>query len=285
MIKISQSYLSTNLYLSPHWHSRLPWYLLMALVSGVGTLLIHLFLPDQLSMAQLLIHAAKEALGYTLALVVADALLHGFSQGFKKLSVGKAWFILLFTSQLGFFVLYGLGEWLPFFMPREEDRAGLSAGQMYTKLLPITLILCAIWIEHLRRVTLWQQKTPVNIKSPNAPSATMEPAANLCMVEGMAEPIDSEQLLAVQADENYCHFYSLGNHKVMHRVTLKAVRETLPHNFVVTHRSWLVNLDHVSAINKNGRQGEVLLSGLSAVVPVSRGCFAQVLLRMQDNQR
>lgn len=266
------SYLQYPLYLTERWQCRLNWYGLVLLVTVSSTLLVHLFLPAGLGWSQLLVHALHEGLGYCLAFALVDSWMHGLRPGFRELTVGKTWLLLFVGSQMGFFVLYAVGTLIPWLMPDSGNRAGLATSEIYWRLLPFNLIIIALWIEHLRQVTLWRADTtarqPFQPASSCASGTDDRPATLL--LGGQDASVALDDLVAVRADENYCHLFVQNGSRVLHRVPLKKLLEELPDNFIQTHRSWVVSRDFVEVLNKSGRQGTIKMRAFNEPVPVSR---------------
>lgn len=82
-----------------------------------------------------------------------------------------------------------------------------------------------------------------------------------------------KDILYFEALQNYVRLYTATENFVIDS-TLKDLEQKLPANFLKTHRSYIVNLDHVQAYE----EGSVLLG--KDYAPVSRSCTAEVKNRL-----
>jgi DNA-binding LytR/AlgR family response regulator len=86
------------------------------------------------------------------------------------------------------------------------------------------------------------------------------------------------EILFAEAMENYVAIYS-GDKKIITHSTLKSVQESLPpKQFVQTHKSYIVNMDQISAI-----EGNVLHVG-PYQVPVSKYLKEAVFEKILNNK-
>jgi DNA-binding LytR/AlgR family response regulator len=82
--------------------------------------------------------------------------------------------------------------------------------------------------------------------------------------ENKLEKINFEDILFVEAMENYVAIHS-GDKKIMTHLTLKMLQEKLPpHQFIQPHKSFLVAIDKISSI-----EGNILHAG-KAQIPISK---------------
>lgn len=87
-----------------------------------------------------------------------------------------------------------------------------------------------------------------------------------------------EDILFVKADGSYCLITTEENEYIL-SVPLKTLEESLPtNNFMRVHRSYVVNLNKIEALNDN--QEYLSLSG-SKQIPVSRRFKSEVLNRLR----
>lgn len=83
-------------------------------------------------------------------------------------------------------------------------------------------------------------------------------------------PVDS--ILYLQADHIYAQIFTIGGNKIIQRKSLTDLMEQLPtENFVQTHRSFVINIQHLNRWDKH----HVYVG--ECAVPVSRGRRKQVL--------
>lgn len=87
------------------------------------------------------------------------------------------------------------------------------------------------------------------------------------------ERVDIQDVLFIEADVNYCLIH-LEDRKYVLKVSLTELSKRLPSNqFLLTHRSYLVNQKKITSVNL--KEGTVLVGGRS--IPLSRRNKAMVL--------
>ena len=90
------------------------------------------------------------------------------------------------------------------------------------------------------------------------------------------------EILAVTAAANYVEFVLCDQRRVLMRSTLAAIEEELgPRGFVRTHRSWLVNSGHVTALRSEG-SGDYRIELPQLTVPLSRR-FPAALAELRED--
>lgn len=88
------------------------------------------------------------------------------------------------------------------------------------------------------------------------------------------------EILAVSSAGNYAEFVLADGRKPLMRMTLSALETELgPRGFVRTHRSWLVNAAHVTALTPDG-SGDYTVGLPALSVPLSRR-FPEALARLR----
>lgn len=79
-------------------------------------------------------------------------------------------------------------------------------------------------------------------------------------------PIPLSEIIYIEAMNNYCRIFRVGNVCTMTRMTMKSLIELLPpEGFIRIHRSFVVSLDKITGFNKS----EVTLVG-GKTIPVGR---------------
>jgi DNA-binding LytR/AlgR family response regulator len=68
--------------------------------------------------------------------------------------------------------------------------------------------------------------------------------------EGRFEKIVLNDIVYIEALENYIAI-STKEKKWLTHITLKSVQDQLPGNFLQTHKSWVVNMEHIKAVDTN----------------------------------
>ena len=90
-------------------------------------------------------------------------------------------------------------------------------------------------------------------------------------------PTSTPALLAAEAHGNYAACWSIGRERELRRTTLTALlAETDDPAVVRCHRSWLVNLRHVTGVSGNAQGLQLTVEGLDREVPVSRTHLSRV---------
>lgn len=81
-------------------------------------------------------------------------------------------------------------------------------------------------------------------------------------------PVKPEEIIYCRADDSYTHFYLLSDlHYVVSR-NLKDFEEVLsPHNFFRIHKSYIININHISMVKK--ADGVTVLMSNNIELPVS----------------
>ena len=75
--------------------------------------------------------------------------------------------------------------------------------------------------------------------------------------------INYDDILFVEALQNYVAVYTTGKKLITHS-TLKSVQQSLPENFIQPHKSYIINMNHVTAIEGN------ILHSHGYQVPISK---------------
>jgi len=90
----------------------------------------------------------------------------------------------------------------------------------------------------------------------------------------MALQLDASSLVYVKSEGNYVDVFHVENEKIVKtlvRSSLKDIEEQLPQpRFFRCHRSFIISLLHIQSVSGNARNLEVLLSGVTDSIPVSR---------------
>lgn len=92
------------------------------------------------------------------------------------------------------------------------------------------------------------------------------------------EKISFNDLLFAEAMENYVALYTNGKKMITH-ATLKSLQSALPSYFIQPHKSYLVNINHISSI-----EGNILHLGGQYQVPISKYLKEDVLERIVNNK-
>ena len=91
---------------------------------------------------------------------------------------------------------------------------------------------------------------------------------------GKIEKIATQDIFYCQASGDYVEIYQQSR-ALVYSGSLKGITEQLPTIFVRVHRSYVVNLDKVISLKRDGENGYLILSNQTQI-PVSRRMMPQV---------
>jgi hypothetical protein len=91
---------------------------------------------------------------------------------------------------------------------------------------------------------------------------------------GKIEKIPIQDIFYCQASGDYVEIY-LQSRELLYSGSLKSIAEQLPTTFVRVHRSYVVNIDKVISMKRDGENGYLILSN-ETQIPVSRRMMPQV---------
>lgn len=91
---------------------------------------------------------------------------------------------------------------------------------------------------------------------------------------GKIEKIATQDIFYCQASGDYVEIY-LQKRELLFSGSLKSIAEQLPTTFVRVHRSYVVNIDKVTSLKREGENGYLVLSN-DTQIPVSRRMMPQV---------
>lgn len=93
--------------------------------------------------------------------------------------------------------------------------------------------------------------------------------------------INTDEIIRVEANSNYSHFYFINRPKAIVSKTLKAFEDQLTaHNFFRVHQSHLINLKYVEAVKSN--DGDYVLLQHGHTVEISRRKKADFLQKLRS---
>ena len=92
--------------------------------------------------------------------------------------------------------------------------------------------------------------------------------------------VNSNDIIRIEAQNNYSHFYFINRNKILISKTLKEFDEQLtPHNFFRVHQSHLINLNYVEAVQSTDGDYVLLVQGHK--VEISRRKKAEFLQKIK----
>ena len=97
--------------------------------------------------------------------------------------------------------------------------------------------------------------------------------------------VECSSIILVSAEENYCQVVVLNDPSVsstLVRSTFQSVEQTLQgERFIRVHRSYLINVDHVERVHREGRRFLVKMQNWENEVPVAKSRLDDVLKRLE----
>ena len=243
-------------------------------------------------MAFTTVYALHTALTYTLCHYLADLganrILPAWG-GHEHRTVGRQWVVWSAGLLLGFFLHRTmLLNLVPYYAPELAAKA-MKYPDLFPTHLTFALLVPPIWLACVFlaiRAALARQQVGERTATgkTNAPPGLIEaaprPGAAAGALKVTSDAGEMEILLAaithISVEDHYSRiFYRQDGsgrlRDVLIRMPLKALERQLPPAaFVQIHRSHLVNLEHVSALTRDGRQSRVALDAAGLELPVSR---------------
>lgn len=270
---------------------------LRAYAIGVGLAfasvpLVHLYLTVDLSVAELLLHAADIALTTALGIALAEAVVSGLQrsvdwrfEGVRGV-LGLAGFALLALLP---WAVFGMHDLLPQTQAIRQKHVASGYADISLRILPLTALIFFLAYQALRLSLMrreLQEQRAVNAGLEARWRGAVEPAprSRVLLVNESGElSVDPVAILRVQAQENYCEFVLRDDPPRLVRMTLAEAEALLPDDlFVRTHRSHLANLAHVHELVREGRQAALRLRD-GEQVPIARSRAAPVRERVREH--
>jgi hypothetical protein len=253
---------------------------------------LHLNLAVDLSWTELVLHASDMALGVALALVALELAVSLWQRRLEWRLDGAAQTLGLLTLLVAFGVLAviaGPGDLLPQTVAIRHKHVASGYGDMTLRVIPLTALIAYLAFQALRRAVLEREveelravNRALEARSERALPAR-RPLPPLSLRHDGGELVEAPSAIVhVQAQENYCEFVLAPEEAVgssprpLVRMTLAEALARLPAAlFVQTHRSHLVNLEHVKEVKRDGRRCALRLSA-GEEVPVARARLGEV---------
>ncbi len=93
--------------------------------------------------------------------------------------------------------------------------------------------------------------------------------------QGIAFPVDTETIVAILAEGDYCRVYLAEESHLVHLALRDFERRLAPDIFRRIHRSFLINTTKIERIETSGRGAQVKMEN-GLIVPASRAGFAEL---------
>ncbi|MCB2228869.1 MAG: LytTR family transcriptional regulator [Desulfarculaceae bacterium] len=269
---------------------QLGFFFLMAVLAGKALLRHHAFMFDHLTFY--FTYALHLSLTYLAGVILAEVALRLLLprwSAYDQRTVARQWMVWGLGFLLGFLLHRLLMVHLvPFYAP---DLVAFlrQAPHLRPSLLNMLLFCGAAWtvatFAVIRSALAWQkvlrQRAAAARTAPQPTAAVAQtaeapapPAAISISHDGRQSRISLARITHVTVEDHYCRIHYLGGEgpkNLFACMTLKSLTEQLPErDFVQIHRSHLVNLRHVSGLERSEGQYLAVLPVAGAALPVSR---------------
>jgi len=165
------------------------------------------------------------------------------------------------------------------------DLSEENLGFHFLRLTPIWALITFLFVVVLQKRGLQQEIDKlayVNEKLKQGTSDPGEPQEDILFVSGKKEMmIEPGTISHISVEDHYCYVYQISSDENQTKIDisqpLRKLEKLLPKNFIKVHRSHIVNLEHVTKIEKTERNYSLLLLGESFRIPISRSRLQKTL--------
>jgi hypothetical protein len=275
------------------------WLLLYFVLGGIfileGIVALTLYKGPALLISRMdftTVYAFHTAVTYTCCQLAIDLLACKVLRGwgcFSKRTVGRQWLIWLAGFALAFIVhrtvvlclvhIYA-PEIVTYYSDSQNIRPGHWAVFMYTLLFWIAGAYLAVKI-----IIQWQKKLFAEDRSVDTKSGAHYGSLAVSMDHRVIK-IPFPAISHISVEDHYSRIFYMKNDKLQNifiRKPLKALQQSLPNDhFFQVHRSYLVNLNHVSGLFNNNRKLKMRWAQNGVALPVSRHRLSDLRDRLQE---
>ena len=247
----------------------------------LSALAIHMLVEQGRDLTGTLVHAASVGFVYAVAVGLVTVFLHAIRRTVTGVRVWQVWIVSLGCFLLGHFFL-PVDEWLRWLLDGVVD--GHANAIAVTQLLPIWFVLTYIFIQPYSneglRSELARLRDINQLLERNQPETQPIDPATIHFQAGRTDfSLRADSIRNIVVEDHYCYVHFQREDGYAKRdlgLPLREVRGLLPDRFIQVHRSHIVNLQHVTSIQRRQRRIRVVLSG-GYEVPVSRHRLDDVL--------
>jgi len=218
-----------------------------ALYIAAATLLVHVFAPTPLAAPQTLAHVAAVCLcftsGYALVLMTTPRLARKLPERWANAPLVRIWAPSLIATLIGVALLRGVSAAAPVALHFDhgDDAWGVKMVAVW-----VALTATLHQAEHARRLSL--ELAGIGAQARSARSRPASASASIQIdVDGRPRSLSLDTIVFIKAEENYCLLRCV-HETLLTRATMTNLERDLPSEFVRVHRSFLINLRHVTDV-------------------------------------
>lgn len=268
---------------------------------SVITTIIDLISGIPIGLLMLLLGSFIKAIGYTLGMVISKIVISYFSKRkspYSGISVGQTWCI----SLLGFILGYIALEPYRVYLGHQEHHGSESDLSLLLKISPIWIIYTFAFVQYHMKQSIQAELLQLQEFNQSLPgkdtgmqpaeSGVNHPGGELSELLWFSPPgrkhsqdIDVNLITHINVIEHYCYLHYLAEgkpDKMEFKMPLKKIALLLPdHLFVQVNRSYIININYITGLNKVSRSYEISLSGCNDPISISRYRLSEVLPRLR----
>lgn len=245
------------------------------------TLAIHVLVEQEKTPLSMLAHAVAIGFVYVIAVGLATSILNAISGTGRDIRVWHVWLVSLSSFVLGYFFV-PIDDWMISLLGVVVDN---HAGKMeMSQLLPVWFAITYVFIQPYLsegvRLELSRLRDVNHLLESN--QSEISPGTNKPIVfeSGRTEfSLDADAIRNVVVEDHYCYVHYRQDGSYAKRdlaMPLRDVKKLLPEQFLLVHRSHVVNPKYIKSIRRGNRRIRVVLHG-EYEVPVSRHRLEHVL--------
>ncbi len=278
---------------------RMRFYVIAVALVAASVPFLHLYMDDQLSFTELLVHTLSVAFSTVIAIALFELILWLYlkkRRGSWNVSIGLFWLSLFGVFVLAFIVMSVTHDFLPVTLDIWDKHIKNDIVAEPWKILPIILLVGYILIQLIRHnqysqelADLKQLNEQLQARKAAAGSSNngakekrhLEAPRLVLPCKGEDLSLNPALIIRVESNENYCHVLvapdeEQNEHCYMARITLNEVANQLPESlFLQVHRSHIVNFTYVSSLVRQDRNYKLRLTN-GDNIPVSRSRIKQI---------
>lgn len=250
---------------------------------------LHAFIPGPQPVTAVLLHALSISTTYAMSIVFMVGILMLFKLGsMSSLQVWQLW-IVSFITYIGGFYLSPVSDMLTGGVKFElhADLSSTSSTFHFIRLTPVWALITYLFVVVMQKRGLLQELdelAQLNQKLKLGPHSQKSDKTidDILLTSGKKETLISPKAIShISVEDHYCYVYHLSSTNELRKVDisqpLSRIQNVLPDEFIKVHRSHIVNVGHVSRIEKKGRNYTLSLCNDSYRIPISRSHLQKVL--------